>query len=167
MKIENQVCSLELAQKLKSLNVKQESLFYWHEDFEVDNLERCRCGSNHGGNGVDPNFDSTGINIIEKGWKLITHKIISPRQAISAFTCSELGEMLPDGFKMEGHKNHHWLHCKKDTVYEGKNSYLVYYEEYNNPDIISFSADTECDARAKMLVYLLENNLINVEDINK
>ena len=29
MKLEQQVCSLELAQKLKELGVKQESLFYW------------------------------------------------------------------------------------------------------------------------------------------
>lgn len=29
MKLENQVCSIEQAEKLKELGVKQESLFYW------------------------------------------------------------------------------------------------------------------------------------------
>lgn len=29
MKLESQVCSLELAQKLKSLGVKQDSVYYW------------------------------------------------------------------------------------------------------------------------------------------
>lgn len=31
MKLEDQVCSLELAKKLKSLGAKQESTFYWAE----------------------------------------------------------------------------------------------------------------------------------------
>lgn len=30
MKLEDQVCSLELAKRLKELGVKLESLFYWH-----------------------------------------------------------------------------------------------------------------------------------------
>ena len=34
MKLENQVCSLELAKKLKELGVKQESLFWWCKDFK-------------------------------------------------------------------------------------------------------------------------------------
>ena len=34
MKIESQVCSLELAKKLKELGVKQESLYYWCENSE-------------------------------------------------------------------------------------------------------------------------------------
>ena len=33
MKLEEQVCSLELAKKLKELGVKQESLFYWFNNW--------------------------------------------------------------------------------------------------------------------------------------
>lgn len=36
MKLEDQVCSLELAKKLKSLNVKQESLFSWFYNINND-----------------------------------------------------------------------------------------------------------------------------------
>ena len=32
MKLQNQVCSLELSKKLKELGVKQESLWYWIRD---------------------------------------------------------------------------------------------------------------------------------------
>jgi hypothetical protein len=32
MKLEDQVCSLELAKRLQELGVKRESLFYWHEE---------------------------------------------------------------------------------------------------------------------------------------
>lgn len=38
MKIEDQVCSLELAKKLKDLGVKQESLFWWEEYPSIYNL---------------------------------------------------------------------------------------------------------------------------------
>ena len=35
MKLEKQVCSLELAKRLKELDVKQESLWYWHFNTEA------------------------------------------------------------------------------------------------------------------------------------
>lgn len=37
MKLEDQVCSLEFAKKLKELGVKQESLWYWVEKSELIN----------------------------------------------------------------------------------------------------------------------------------
>ena len=41
MKLEQQVCNLELARKLKSLGVKQESAFYWAngKEIELDEME--------------------------------------------------------------------------------------------------------------------------------
>lgn len=36
MKLENQVCSLELAKRLKELKVKQDSLWCWNPVFIVD-----------------------------------------------------------------------------------------------------------------------------------
>lgn len=62
----------------------------------------------------------------------------------SAFLASELGEILPD-----------WV-------------YSVFNEErwdcMGGGFEFHFTADTECDARAKMLIYLLEQGIINVED---
>lgn len=63
----------------------------------------------------------------------------------SAFTVAELGEMLPEyshSWKVENQ----WI-CSLKTIPSG------------NPTI---SAETEADARAKMLIYLLENNLIEL-----
>jgi len=64
----------------------------------------------------------------------------------SAFTVAELGEMLQLD-KIE------WLVCSKDPV--SKEFVLNYRNEI-------IKSDTEANARAKMLIYLLENNLIKL-----
>lgn len=64
-------------------------------------------------------------------------------ESFSAFTVAELGEMLPT---FEAHKN-------------SRKEYIV---SYRFGDDVSWTEieDTEANARAKMLIYLLENNLI-------
>jgi hypothetical protein len=57
----------------------------------------------------------------------------------SAFTSTELGEMLPDDYKTT-RKNKTW----------------IAYAAFRGTDI---EAATEADARAKMLIYLIENGL--------
>ena len=76
MELEKQVCSLELAKRLKELGVKQDSAFYWSEEY-YSHFRPERIG-----------------------------RIILEREAqekvpggdwrcFSAFTVAELGEMLP------------------------------------------------------------------------
>lgn len=63
-------------------------------------------------------------------------------QTFSAFTVAELGEML------------------KNTK-----NYIPKYYDYKWRCTIrktSFSEETESDARAKMLIYLLENNILKL-----
>lgn len=68
---------------------------------------------------------------------------------VSAFTVAELGEMLPDlyeSYRTAGSKQ--W-YC---NLVLGARKVTIQY-----PNTI---ADTEADARSKMLIYLLENKLI-------
>jgi len=65
MNKEDQVCSLELAEQLKKLNCKQESLWWWIVP----------------GMGIEP--------------YLADHKKKTTGEIYSAFTVAELGEMLP------------------------------------------------------------------------
>ena len=113
MKLEDQVCSLELAKRLKALGVKQESAFYFYGD-----------GSVQFGKAM--------------GW------------TCSAFTVAELGEMLPVGYPFltsfrlpkdygVGDMNGKWTMTRGGKV--------------------EVLADTEAEARAKMLIYLIENGL--------
>lgn len=60
----------------------------------------------------------------------------------AAFTVAELGEMLPDRTRTDKRDGSSWVSC----------------EELVKPEI----ADTEADARAKMLIYLIENGLIKI-----
>ncbi len=122
MKLENQVCSLTLAQRLKELGVKQESLFYWAK------------------------WESKPTS---KKWGVVSKLRHSydgrePEHYVSAFTVAELGEML---------LNHRNIRHRFVNAGEGKR-WVTSNDERN------YFADTEADARARMLIYLLENNLI-------
>ena len=131
MKIEYQVCSLELAKKLKELGVKQESLFWWFES--KDKKETLLC------------FDA----------KLPNEYIYDFEKNYSAYTCSELGEMLPDAvasyrYRTEPDEDPNIWACIKYV--EG---------EHSKYDWVCH-APTEADARAKMLIYLLENKFLTL-----
>lgn len=106
MKLVQQVVSLELAHKMKELNVPQQSIFMW-KDGEV---LFWGCGE--------------------------------PKDFVSAFTIAELGEMLPD-WTRSYFTGERW-DCESGGI------------------VPHFTADTEVDARAKLLVYLLENKLITL-----
>ena len=72
MKLEQQVCSLELAKKLKELGVKQESLWWWQKQNHTDTW----------------NIEDMQICAFDEDW-------------YSAFTVAELGEMLPKGIRTD------------------------------------------------------------------
>lgn len=144
MTLEQQVTSLELSKRLKELGVKQESYFVWANYI-----------------GQPPNFESS--------WTLYPSDSEDwgnqeAREHIAAFTVAELGEMLPgelDGGVWYWHecsprgsvKN--WLEWFEDE--DGDKKQL---DGQSHEWLIS--AHTEADARAKMLVYLLENKLITL-----
>jgi hypothetical protein len=136
MKLEDQVCSLVLAKRLQELGVKRESLFYWHEE------------QGH-----------KGKNDYLNAFCLINHSELPIRssRAISAFTVAELGEMLPDVITDDEGTDYR-LVCYSDDE--------LWYCAYRHEDVESHSTvyveahETEAEARAKALVYLLEHKLI-------
>lgn len=131
MKLENQVCSLELAQKLKSLGVKQESLFCWQY------------------------FEPTPAKYHDPEYRLkfCEHKPDKETywEHVSAFTCSELGDMLPMEYMSIKYGGDRWFGVKQGALWE--------FEMIKYPDPIV--SNLEADCRAKILIYLLENKLIN------
>jgi hypothetical protein len=123
MKIEQQVCSLELAKRLKDLGVVEPSLFFFEwrgaKPHEIEFQEK-------------PYHNPDNVN---------------------TYTVAELGEMLKTllddefiSYNFDNDEEFVWIaQVKKwsDVTFVGHTEH----------------ADTEANARAKMLVYLLENKL--------
>lgn len=125
--LEHHVTSLELSKKLNELGVKQESQFYW-----IENILVFKSGTGfYAKNGA-------GMNL---------HPMIN--KAVSAFLSSELGKMLPYGYRTNRYQT------SSEPIESG-------YICCPNTDRHTFCADTEADARAKMIIYLTENQLITL-----
>lgn len=91
------------------------------------------------------NFGKDGHYEIGQWNESAPHSYVYPNsEIISAFTVAELGEMLPDEY---------FAHqCK--TL--GGHTRIDFGDEQ------MVNSNTEADARAKMLIYLLENNLLTL-----
>jgi len=76
----------------------------------------------------------------------VVYRTEDDSECLAAFTVTELGEILPD--------NSHTV--KKSTVWVSSCTYSEGTEGWHH----KFEAPTEADARAKMLIYLLEDKLI-------
>lgn len=128
MKLIDQVCSLDLSNKLKNLGVKQNSLFFWNicHDCVTD-------------------YPPGSVN-----WVLTYEE--GHGENVSAFTVGELGEILPYWFDSAKRDNGEWVCRVKE-----KNSDINHYSFESN----------EANARAKMIIFLLENNLIDISEINR
>jgi hypothetical protein len=89
MKLEEQVCTMEQAVKLKTLGIPQKSLFYWHPAFER------------------PVFGETWTTQTGKQYAK-TMVCNDKKGSSSAFTVAELGVILPPGFDTMYCTNEGW-----------------------------------------------------------
>jgi hypothetical protein len=136
MNLEQQVCALELAKRLKELGVKQKSYFVYAREVLVPEFR-------YGG------YAETRPDI----WKLIEPFIYS------AFTVSELGEMLPSSDIYPTSDLTFWIakinsagdRWQTDILRNGKSLHID-------------SDKNEANLRAKMLIYLLENSLMELPE---
>lgn len=143
MNLEDQVCSLELAKLLKELGVKQESEYTWEHNPQK-NLTRLK---------------TSGVRGCGRCGAVI-NGIPSPNlttERYSAFSVAELGEMLKPVVK-----NRDDFNLDLPYWYDAYGKPMWQWEAGRNKDDYSDCADTEADARAKMLIYLLENKLLTL-----
>lgn len=158
-----QVCSQELAEELKKLGVKQESLFWWYQEQETQNINSYNAGISQ----KDIKFE------LYFGGRPSEMSTMNPFYECSAFTTAELGKMLPQFLEIDEKfkkcdcgKTKKRIYFKTITLdirkSEANNAWLVRY--IRDDEVPYWKRDeTEANARAKMLIHLIKNNLICLE----
>lgn len=142
MTIEQQVCTLNQAKRLKELGVSQCALLSHVFYIKGDDLNQ------------------TGFVTTEK-FKSTDQTILRNLQWISAFNVAELGAMLPD-----------WYYSVRNAMGEyGVSSTLDYHliqvhKQDNTDEFLLNGCKNEAGARAYLLIHLLENNLMTIEEVN-
>ena len=133
MKLEDQVVSLELAKEMKEMGFEQDSLWYWCKTVKAEKIKINCCIVN----GV--NIAKTTYIEADYEWDLVKGNY-SFEESCSAYTCAELGDVL-----------------KFQTVYIKYDTMQKFWRIEKG--CFCDGADTEADARAKMLIHLKQNNL--------
>lgn len=137
--LKSQVVSLELSKRLKELGVPQNSLFYWY------------------------NSQATGgewVVLDRKGFTTDLALLIEQGNCFSAFLVGELGELLRTELTDENESDSFTLKCG--------NTIEFWWATFGNDeaDITpQFEDASFADCLAKMLIYLLENNLLKASDL--
>lgn len=138
MKIEDQVVSPETAKKLQELKVPQESYFYLVKDYE----------------------NEEDFYIVSEPYKFRESPYY---QIYSAFTVAELGMFFPITYNsifMSG-----FGFTEEDSICS-EISYRPKHEEIISFEVItSVYGNSEADARANMIIHLIETGMIKVEDL--
>lgn len=133
--LSDQVTSLNLAHRLKELNLKQDSLFYyraWENPLARVLSESC---------------------LNEKSWQLFFHEGEYSKSCdweMSAYSLAELREMLPP-----------WFECGKRSISDWVCIFMR--ETLSGDCTFSHLEILEIEARAKMLIHFIEANLVTEE----
>lgn len=147
MKIENQVCTLEQAKRLKELGVLQYSYFSW-------------CGE-EGQRLMDNGRDGMAVQewVFVANTEPVNNMQADHRENVpgakpfaAAYSVAELGEMLPPEYcsiRCETHGSIGWESWQRGGLLP----------------LIAFATEAEC--RATLLIRLIESKLITVEQVNK
>lgn len=143
MNLEDQVCSLELAKQLKELGIAQHNLYaYVISEFGVIN-----------GKPYD--------NMI-----ILTHgKVSNSPNKWKAFTASELMEILPSCFEWNDENGNESCENVYLKITKYPNEYSISYYDHDDQwfDWALEKDKNLPNALAKMLIYLIENNLMTTK----
>lgn len=155
MKIEDQVVSRLQAEKLSQLGINYDSTFIHVRFLDDVNLN-------------DLTDKKWRWDTVFTNWNLNAFK---EYQFFHAYTVAELGLMLPRFRSKQGYiyELKQWRNEKTATYSESLRGFLVNYDCEKNGDrlMVSQGFPTEAEARAAMLIHLLENNLTTATEVNQ
>lgn len=136
MKLIDQVCTPEQANKLKALGVCQGANAYY--DIRYDEPELFM-----------PSFWTFRKNGVLQNTKEAAEYYLQKGLIVAAFTVAELGAMLPAGY---------------DTMFCTGEGWRGYDHDGNDFQVETFKTEAEC--RASMLIELLQRNIVTIKEVN-
>ena len=155
MKLENQVCSREPAEELEKLGVKQNSLWYWFEVYEMK--------EEIGWSLTISDEDREKYKIHKKFKIAIRAEDVmclsnqGVKKIASAFTDAELDEMLPPSVEI----------CEKPyTLLSGKMKGGTYFTGlyHKNLTYHETQGTNGANSKTEMVIFLIKNNLIKIKN---
>lgn len=142
MNLEDIVCDLEYAKNLKDLGLNKRMLFRFHRVHNKND---------------DPNYPTGGMVLNDS-----VNSIMSPMfDPTETYSVAELGEMLPDCIIKDAE-----LYNLTFNIVDDWFEYW-YAESLLGGFFITKHDKKEANARAKLLIWLIENDHVNVEELNK
>jgi hypothetical protein len=143
MKLVSQVCTLEQAKRLSRLGITQGlSIFFW-DDYEG---KQQLMMNETPEDGYKPEADNT---------------------CFSAFTVAELGAMMPDRFQYYGDECFFESTRYTEDIQWIAGVHTVW--AHDKPVVAKkyYPAATEAQARAELLIHLLEKQITTADDVNQ
>jgi hypothetical protein len=153
MKLEEQVVSLELAKKLKELGAKQDATWWWV--FDNTHTSSLRIS--------DRDKSHHSWELKWRWWDPELFNALADEDKVAAFSTAELGELLPTEIEKPDKKRFKVYLAKERGDFQDETRWFVEYQSMGTGTMeleCQRCADTEADARAKMLIYLVENGLV-------
>lgn len=185
MNIEQQVCTNEQSFKLQDLGVLQDAHYYRMENDsnEIILMRRDEIIKIFEENILETKREEEGIqngqmiSYKESDLQNIAQQMFSSaipkfnHDIVAAFTVAELGVMLPEWLKEgnDDYKLSQWKRCNDIIDYGIRFINTNHGDEFINKKSkfnVLFFASTEAEARAEMLIYLLEEKLTTPEQVN-
>lgn len=143
MKLASLPITVNMAIALSNLGIKYDSVFYWYQEKYIDYLTLFETGKSQN---TMPWKQHIGKPSLENA---------NIYKEYPAYTCNELGEILPGFIKINGII----YFLRFERVSEKWN---YFYEDYDLKKLISVTALTEQDARAVLLINIIERNYIDI-----
>lgn len=150
MKLEQQVCSLELANRLHELKVKQKSWYFW------------RGVSNN--TAPEPEKWYYSWSLVRNDENVPEHFNNARIRHCAAFTVAELEQVVPTSINIayKNGKPREENHYRSMTRISRGYSVAFRHRSYSSDSWIEVRGDTFADAFAATLIYLIENKLITL-----
>lgn len=153
MKIENQVCTLEQAKKLKALGIAQESFLYWEE---LHPLEGCA---------------TERLQVHFNTGHPISNSVV--KESYSAYTVAELHAMIPETFYIKGTTN--WLTWESAKRAHGRVDVSLYKngrtgapgDDEPAQEVANFGYTPFASSLAELLIWLLEKEYASADEVNQ